>query len=56
MVVVQGLSCSEGGGIFLGPGLTEPVSLALVGGFLTTEPLGSPEVCIKAFKINIITY
>ena len=40
VVVVQGLSCSEAGRIFLGPGLTEPVSLALAGRFLSTVPPG----------------
>ena len=39
MVVVHGLSCSEACGILPDQG-SNPVSLALAGGFFTTEPPG----------------
>ena len=41
-VVGHGLSCSEARGIFPRSGI-KPESPALVGGFLTTEPLGTPD-------------
>ena len=41
--VVHGLSHSEACRISWGPGV-EPVSPALSGGFLTTEPLGKPYI------------
>ena len=41
VVVAHGLSCSVACGIFLDQG-SNPVSPALAGGFLTTEPSGKP--------------
>ena len=39
--MAHGLSCSEAWGNLPRPGF-EPVSLALAGGFFTTEPPGKP--------------
>ena len=38
--MAHGLSCSVACGIFPDQGSREPISPALAGGFLTTEPLG----------------